>query len=95
MRLKPKLILTNLSLALMLVISPIAQSKLLSQPATNASQLAANRYDSSNDIFHPIYGKNGMVAVSSVNIHSISMFLFVITCWNVLSIETFSLICSC
>lgn len=62
MRLKPKLILTNLSLALMLAISPIAQSKLLSQPATNASQLAANRYDSSNDIFHPVYGKNGMVA---------------------------------
>lgn len=62
MRLKPKLILTNLSLALMLVISPIAQSKLLSQPATNASQSAANRYDSSNDIFHPVYGKNGMVA---------------------------------
>ena len=46
----------------MLVISPIAQSKLLPQPATNASQLAANRYDSSNDIFHPVYGKNGMVA---------------------------------
>ena len=62
MQLKPKLILTNLSLALMLVISPIAQSKLLSQPATNASQSAANRYDSSNDIFHPVYGKNGMVA---------------------------------
>ena len=62
MRLKPKLILTNLSLALMLVISPIAQSKLLPKPATNASQLAANRYDSSNDIFHPVYGKNGMVA---------------------------------
>ena len=62
MRLKPKLILTNLSLALMLVISPIAQSQLLPQPATNASQLAANRYDSSNDIFHPVYGKNGMVA---------------------------------
>ena len=62
MQLKPKLILTNLSLALMLVISPIAQSKLLPQPATNASQLAANRYDSSNDIFHPVYGKNGMVA---------------------------------
>ena len=62
MQLKPKLILTNLSLALMLVISPIAQSKLLPKPATNASQLAANRYDSSNDIFHPIYGKNGMVA---------------------------------
>lgn len=62
MRLKPKLILTNLSLALMLVISPIAQSKLLPQTATNASQLAANRYDSSNDIFHPVYGKNGMVA---------------------------------
>lgn len=62
MRLKPKLILTNLSLALMLLISPIAQSKLLPQPATNASQLAANRYDSSNDIFHPVYGKNGMVA---------------------------------
>lgn len=62
MRLKPKLILTNLSLALMLLISPIAQSKLLPKPATNASQLAANRYDSSNDIFHPVYGKNGMVA---------------------------------
>ena len=62
MRLKPKLILTNLSLALMLVISPIAQSKLLPKPATNASQLAANRYDSSNAIFHPVYGKNGMVA---------------------------------
>lgn len=62
MRLKPKLILTNLSLALMLVMSPIAQSKLLPQPVTNASQLAANRYDSSNDIFHPVYGKNGMVA---------------------------------
>lgn len=62
MRLKPKLILTNLSLVLMLVISPIAQSKLLPKPATNASQLAANRYDSSNDIFHPVYGKNGMVA---------------------------------
>nr|WP_224053993.1 gamma-glutamyltransferase [Moraxella osloensis] len=62
MRLKPKLILTNLSLALMLVISPIAQSKLLPQPITNASQAAANRYDSSNDIFHPVYGKNGMVA---------------------------------
>lgn len=62
MRLKPKLILTNLSLALMLVISPIAQSKPLPKPATNASQLAANRYDSSNDIFHPVYGKNGMVA---------------------------------
>lgn len=62
MRLKPKLILTNLLLALMLVISPIAQSKLLPKPATNASQLAANRYDSSNDIFHPVYGKNGMVA---------------------------------
>lgn len=62
MQLKPKLILTNLSLALMLVISPIAQSKLLPKPATNASQLAANRYDSSNDIFHPVYGKNGMVA---------------------------------
>ncbi len=62
MRLKPKLILTNLSLALMLVISPIAQSKLLPQLATNASQLAANRYDSSNAIFHPVYGKNGMVA---------------------------------
>ena len=62
MRLKPKLILTNLSLALMLVISPIAQSQLLPQPATNASQLAANRYDSSNAIFHPVYGKNGMVA---------------------------------
>lgn len=62
MRLKPKLILTNLSLALMLVISPIAQSQLLPKPATNASQLAANRYDSSNDIFHPVYGKNGMVA---------------------------------
>ena len=46
----------------MLVISPIAQSKLLPKPATNASQLAANRYDSSNDIFHPVYGKNGMVA---------------------------------
>ena len=62
MQLKPKLILTNLSLALMLVISPIAQSKLLPKPATNASQLAANRYDSSNAIFHPVYGKNGMVA---------------------------------
>ena len=62
MRLKPKLILTNLSLALMLVISPIAQSKLLPQPVTNASQSAANRYDSSNAIFHPVYGKNGMVA---------------------------------
>lgn len=62
MRLKPKLILTNLSLALMLGISPIAQSKLLPKPATNASQLAANRYDSSNDIFHPVYGKKGMVA---------------------------------
>lgn len=62
MRLKPKLILTNLSLASMLVISPIAQSKLLPKPATNASQSAANRYDSSNDIFHPVYGKNGMVA---------------------------------
>lgn len=62
MRLKPKLILTNLSLALMLVISPIAQSKLLPKPATNASQSAANRYDSNNDIFHPVYGKNGMVA---------------------------------
>ena len=62
MRLKPKLILTNLSLALMLVISPIAQSKLLPKPATNASQSAASRYDSSNDIFHPVYGKNGMVA---------------------------------
>ena len=62
MRLKPKLILTNLSLALILVISPIAQSKLLLQPATNASQSAANRYDRSNDIFHPVYGKNGMVA---------------------------------
>ena len=62
MRLTPKLILTNLSLALMLVISPIAQSKLLPKPATNASQLAANRYDSSNAIFHPVYGKNGMVA---------------------------------
>ena len=62
MRLKAKLILTNLSLALMLVISPIAQSKLLPKPATNASQSAANRYDSSNDIFHPVYGKNGMVA---------------------------------
>ena len=62
MRLKPKQILTNLSLALMLVISPIAQSKLLPKPATNASQLAANRYDSSNDIFHPVYGKNGIVA---------------------------------
>lgn len=62
MQLKPKLILTNLSLALMLLISPIAQSKLLPKPATNASQLAANRYDSSNDIFHPVYGKNGMVA---------------------------------
>ncbi|VWX29157.1 gamma-glutamyltranspeptidase [Moraxellaceae bacterium 17A] len=62
MRLKPKLILINLSLALMLVISPIAQSKLLPKPATNASQLAANRYDSSNAIFHPVYGKNGMVA---------------------------------
>ena len=62
MRLKPKLILTNLSLALMLVISPIAQSKLLPKPATNSSQLAANRYDRSNDIFHPVYGKNGMVA---------------------------------
>ena len=62
MQLKPKLILTNLSLALMLVISPIAQSKLLPKPATNASQSAANRYDSSNDIFHPVYGKNGMVA---------------------------------
>lgn len=62
MRLKPKLILTNLSLVLMLVISPIAQSKLLPKPATNASQSAANRYDSSNDIFHPVYGKNGMVA---------------------------------
>lgn len=62
MRLKPKLILTNLSLALMVVISPIAQSKLLPKPATNASQSAANRYDSSNDIFHPVYGKNGMVA---------------------------------
>lgn len=62
MRLKPKLILTNLSLALMLLISPIAQSKLLPKPATNASQSAANRYDSSNDIFHPVYGKNGMVA---------------------------------
>lgn len=62
MPLKPKLILTNLSLALMLVISPIAQSQLLPQPATNASQLAANRYDSSNAIFHPVYGKNGMVA---------------------------------
>ncbi|BFM99567.1 gamma-glutamyltransferase [Moraxella sp. K02] len=62
MQLKPKLILTNLSLALMLLISPIAQSKLLPKPATNASQSAANRYDSSNDIFHPVYGKNGMVA---------------------------------
>ena len=62
MRLKPKLILTNLSLALMLVISPIAQSKLLPKPATNASQSAANRYDRRNDIFHPVYGKNGMVA---------------------------------
>lgn len=62
MRLKPKLILTNLSLALMLVISPITQSKLLPKPATNASQSAANRYDSSNAIFHPVYGKNGMVA---------------------------------
>ena len=62
MQLKPKLILTNLSLALMLVISPIAQSKLLPKPATNASQSAASRYDSSNDIFHPVYGKNGMVA---------------------------------
>lgn len=60
MKVKARYLLTNLSLAISLIASPIAQAK-INEPVS-ATQLAATRYDSSNDIFQPVYGKHGMVA---------------------------------
>jgi len=54
---KPRF-LASLTLALSLALSPLSYAL----TPTSATERAAARYDSSNDIFHPVYAKNGMVA---------------------------------
>lgn len=57
---KYKLIFTNIALAISLATSPLIQA---ATPTQNTiTQQAAARYDSSNDIFQPVYAKHGMVA---------------------------------
>ncbi len=53
-----KRLLTSLALAFSLALSPLS----FALSPTSATEQAAARYDSSNDIFHPVYAKNGMVA---------------------------------
>lgn len=54
---KPRF-LASLTLALSLALSPLSYAL----TPTSATEQAAARYDSSNDIFHPVYAQNGMVA---------------------------------
>ncbi|MDG2938607.1 gamma-glutamyltransferase [Bisgaard Taxon 10/6] len=55
-------LLSTLAVAVSLASLPISAQTV--QPATqpDAAVAAGQRYDSANDIFHPIYGKRGMVA---------------------------------
>lgn len=51
--------LVSLTLAISLILSPLAQS---ATTTPNATQQAAARYDSGNAIFQPVHGTHGMVA---------------------------------
>ena len=70
---KPVSLLTKLVFTIVLMVNPAinttvhaktaSQSQSQSQPQPiSSTQLAAQRYDSDNERFHPVYGKNGMVA---------------------------------
>lgn len=61
-KLATKCLFSSLALSIALAVgSPFAMAN---QPAAtpSATELAAARYDSVNDIFHPVYAKQGMVA---------------------------------
>ena len=61
-KLATKCLFNSLALSIALAVgSPFA---IANQPAStpSATELAAARYDSANDIFHPVYAKQGMVA---------------------------------
>ena len=61
-KLATKCLFSSLALSIALAVgSPFAMAN---QPAAtpSATELAAARYDSANDIFHPVYAKQGMVA---------------------------------
>lgn len=55
-----KCFLSTLALSVALAVGNPANAS--SQPTMTATQLAAARYDTSNDIFHPVHAKHGMVA---------------------------------
>lgn len=55
---KKYFLISSIAAALMLPVS----LDLLANTQPTATQLAAQRYDSSKDIFHPVFGKQGMVA---------------------------------
>lgn len=70
---KPVSLLTKLVFTIVLMVNPAinttvhaktaSQSQSQPQPQPiSSTQLAAQRYDSDNERFHPVYGKNGMVA---------------------------------
>lgn len=55
---KKYFLISSIAAALMFPVS----LDLLANTQPTATQLAAQRYDSSKDIFHPVFGKQGMVA---------------------------------
>ncbi|MGQ9445099.1 gamma-glutamyltransferase [[Pasteurella] aerogenes] len=55
---KKYFLISSIAAALMLPVS----LDLLANTQPTVTQLAAQRYDSSKDIFHPVFGKQGMVA---------------------------------
>lgn len=55
---KKYFLISSIAVALTLPVS----LDLLANTQPTATQLAAQRYDSSKDIFHPVFGKQGMVA---------------------------------
>ncbi|AIK90584.1 gamma-glutamyltransferase [Glaesserella parasuis] len=55
---KKYFLLSSLTVALALPLS----TELLANTQPTMTQIAAQRYDSSKDIFHPVYAKHGMVA---------------------------------
>ena len=55
---KKYFLISSIAAALTLPVS----LDLLANTQPTATQLAAQRYDSSKDIFHPVFGKQGMVA---------------------------------
>lgn len=55
-------LLSTLAVAVSLASLPISAQTVQPAAQPDAAVAAAQRYDSANDIFHPVYGKHGMVA---------------------------------